>query len=861
MKTSTALLGLALVAAALIGATRWLDSDTSSAALAAAPRRTSPDGPAAPAPAGPVAVDAPAGEAATRGGEHRELVSQGAAPTVEASRRALRTLRIVDARNGEPIGGAEVRYESLEPGASEASHRATNPDTCDAWLREPGPKVLSADDGLAELDTELGRACVACIAHGELFARAAFQPDEQGVKSVELRPDGAVEVLVLGADGTPAPSIEVALRSRVHQMIIDRRVARTDAGGRARWPHVTFESVSGDPASSSVAVVGLAAPGGEVPLDPLALPREPVILRLGASGSVEVVVHDLGGEPLKAGSVELSIDNSPDEAAPSFWRASEYVSVDVTNGRALFEHVRLGEALIAKLEPPGASAPIRRRLRGPRSAGERVVVEFRLGEDQPAVVVRLVDEGGAPLAERNVRWTVSVASEFSRSANDGELRTDSGGEIELLLDSKWAEGGQRTLRVVLDSDEPYPPQARLDLSRAFSPGRHELGELVLRSPPLIAAGRVVNADGAPAPDARVSVQELREQGEETLDVLDEEIGCDAEGRFLLRGQLRATRVRIGAQTNSARSADLSCAVGADNLELTLVEGGVITGRVLLDTPAGAKALSVTVKCDERNQRTTQDLEPGGDFRFTHLDPGEWLLSIAAEGLGESNNVLELGGLHVPAGGECADPRLKEIDLRGRVATLILELAPPLPSDRVMGMVIITPRPRPSAPQQPPIERIVMDRTLQIAADAESFDVRVVATGFRVAERQDVRGELRIELERGPQIRLRAPAGFELPEPPYHLKPVLQEVGAKVSIAGHFQNASLGADREVRVYAPGAGEYEVVWLLEKRLESMMSTREIAVGSPQRVRVVESSVEQVIDLEPPLEEIAEALRTRD
>lgn len=860
MKSSTALLGLALVAAALIGATRWLDSDASSAALAAAPRRTSQDAPAGPASAGPVAVDAPAGEAATREGEHRELVSQGATPTVETSRRAVRTLLIVDARTGEPIGGAEVRYESLEPGASEASHRATNPDTCDAWMREPGPRVLSADDGLAELDTELGRACVACIAHGELFARAAFQPDEQGVKSVELLPDGAVEVLVLGPDGAPAPKIEVALRSRMHQSIVDRRLTRTDGEGRARWPHVAFESVSGDPASS-VAVVGLAAPGGEVPIDPLALPGEPVILRLGASGSVEVVARDLDGEPLKAGSVELSIDNSPDEAAPSFWRSSEYVSVGFTNGRALFEHVRLGEALIAKLEPPGAAGPIRRRLRGPRSAGERAVVEFKLGEDQPAVVVRLVDEAGAPLAERNVRWTVSVASQFSRSANDGELRTDSGGEIELLLDPKWPAGGQRTLRVVLDSDEPYPPQARLDLSRSFSPGRHELGELVLRSPPLIAAGRVVNADGAPAPDARVSVQELREQDEETLDVLDEEIGCDAEGRFVLRGELRATRINLRAQTKSARSAELSCAVGTDNLELTLVEGGVIAGRVLLDTPAGAAALSVTVKCDERSQRTTRDLEENGEFRFTHLDPGEWVLSIASKGFGDSNNVLELPGLHVPAGGECADPRLKEIDLRGRVATLILELAPPLPSDRVMGMVFITPRPRPSGTQQPPIQRIVMDRTLEVAADAESFDVRVVATGFRVAERKEVRGEVRIELERGPQIRLRAPAGFELPEPPYHLKPFLQEVGATVGIAGHFQNASLGADREVRVYAPGAGEYEVVWLLETRLESSMSTSPISVKTPQRVRVVESSVEQVIDLEPPLEEIAEALRTRD
>lgn len=857
MKASQVLLALLLLAAALIGAARWFGSDAPGAALAASPHAAVESRAATGSsiePARPSEFEARSESAAS---DPRASVVAGAAPTVDPARRAERALQVVDASTGEPVAGALVRYESLAAGEREHAHRAMQPASCDAWRSEAGPSAVTAADGRVELESERGRDCVACVSHGELFARAAFKADEEGIKIVKLAPDATVEVLVLGPDGAPAPNIEVALRRRIHSSFNDRRVARTDAEGRANWPHVAFEFTPGETWPWSVAVVGLAAPEAERPLDTRNLPREPLVLRIGASGSVEVRVLDLDGKPLEDGQVELRVDAGTEGASPSFWSTGEYVGAKLEAGRALFEHVRLDEALLATVHTAGAAAPVRKRFRGPRAWGERVEVEFALGEDQPVAIVRLLDEAGAPLTERDVRWTLSLTGEFTHSTNQGRQRTNARGEASFLLEAQWNAKMQRSLLVALDNGEPFPPQARLDLSRAFAVGRHELGELVLRAPPLIAAGRVLDANGAPAAGARVQVTELFA---ERMDQLDQEVDCDGEGRFALRGDVRSTRVSVSAHTDSARSEELACAVGTSDLELTLIEGGRIAGRVLLDTPSAAAALSVSVSRVDQGYTRTEDLDAGGAFRFEQLDPGEWKLALAAKGAHQATPVFELTGLHVPAGGECADPRLAEIDLRGRVATLSLELVPPLPSDRVMGVVTFTPRPRASAPQQAPIRRMFMDHKLEVGADAESFDVVVRATGFRVVERTQVRGALRIELTRGPLVRLRAPPELELPAPPQHLKPYLREIGSEGDSLGHFQDAVLGADREARVYAPGAGEFEVVWLLETRTESSLTTSEIEVQTPQRVRVVEISVEQVIELAPPFAEIAEALRER-
>ncbi len=860
MKKSTALLWLAALAALLIAATRWLDHDPTPEVQAAAPTRAATNADSAHAIGGAAPATAPATAAAAaepaHGGEQRTSVAVASLGSLEPARRAARALRVVNALTGAPVAGALIRYESLEAGARHETHRALQPERCHEWMRELGPSARSGGDGLVELETEFGRACVLNVAHDGLFGLASFAADEEGIKTVDLVPDADIEVLVLGPGDAAAPDLAVALRRRVHGSIEDRRTQRTDAEGRVRLADVGLELHADANWPWSVAVVGLSAPSAERTLEPQALPREPIVLRTGATGAVELVAKDLDGAPLRSGWVELRVDDAPPDAPPSFWKSGEYAAMGLSNGRALFEQVRLGEALIAHLTPEGSPSALVKRFAGPRTHGERVVVEVVLDQAAAVVVFRLLDESGAPLRERDVAWNLSVSSKFNRSANSGRLRSDAEGRIEYVVASPWGADTERVLHLTLESSQLFPPQARIDLSRHFENGRHDLGDVRLGERPLVAAGRVVDAAGALVAGANVRVVNL--PGKDGLwDDFDEEVECDAAGRFIVRGEAKSEYVNVRASTRTAKSDELLCASGASDLVLTLVEGGRIAGRVLVDSPAVTTAvLARAVRTDGGEYKVT-GLKSDGAFALENLTPGDWTLTLEANGSQSDLPFIELTGLHLPSGAACADPRLNELDLRGRLSALTVEIVAPNASDRVLGLAIVTPKGATTTPPATPIQRMLTERSITVVAEAESFDLRVVTSGYRTVERSGIRGEVRIELERGPLVRLRAPAGMELPEPPIHLKPFLVAVGADATMVGHFQDVVLGADREVRVFAPGSGEFEVEWLVETRLESSLSTWTIDVGTPQRVRIAESAGEQVIDLVPPLMEIADAV----
>lgn len=854
MKRLPSLLILIVVGASLLGFARWLSGEGEAQALAAAP--AAPHAAAAPPPRTERAAEVLDASAVTTRAvteEKRHESDPAAAGESATTARAARTLLVLDARSGLPVEGARVRYSAMAPGAAPTTHLGWNADTCDAWLRADGPSAQTDAQGEVELDTQPGRACIAVIQHGELIGREQFEGDEEGRKTVELGPDDSVEALVIGSNGAPLVSAAVALRRRVQGWSEDRRTLRTDEDGRVRFAHIGLDLEPADSALWSVALVGLVDASAEVRIELNDLPHEALVLRTGASGVVEVAVNGLDGRALESGVAELQVDDGRGDAPRSFWRRPEHARVPLAQGLARFERVRLGESLWVVVEPFGAPAPARQRIQGPRAPDERVRVEVRLGDEQPLLVLRLLDELGAPLAELSVAWRIQVESDFSLTSKSGQLRTDRDGVLVLALGEPWVEGVRRTLHLALDDSAPAPPAAKLDLSRDYTPGRHELGDLTLRLPPVVAAGRVLAASGAAVGGALVHVTELNSEGEREWTALDTEVECDAGGAFVVRGDAASERIRVRARTPTAHSAEQDVARGAANLQLTLVEGGSLAGRLLLDATSAADALTIVLTRQEQHANSSHvELERNGVFKSENLAPGMWRLEVRAAGTHQAFATLD--ELLVPSGAPCSDPRLESIDLRGQLTTIRLELVPPRPNERVLGVVVVTPK----SPTGEPFERMLQDRRVDLAVAAGSVDLRVETTGFRTVHRTDVRGDQRIELERGPPVRLRVPLGAELPKPPYHLKPFLKRVGSASTMVGHFQDATLGADREVLLYAPGAGEFEVEWILEKRLESSLTTSPLTVPEPQRVQVLDSDAEQVIDLVLPTEAIAEALQ---
>ncbi len=851
-----ALLGLA--ALPFVGA-RWLLNSDPGAANAARPgaeRETAPASAAAveldaladPADAGEVQPDALAGR--------RESEVRTSASAAKPA-RAERSVTVLDASTRQPLAGVDVRYDVLAVDQLHFQHPAWSGNTLASWLSTGAAATKSDDEGSARLDTTPGRACVVIGRAEGLIGRAYFAAGEEGVKPLELATDAHVEVLALGPDGRPLAGLSIALRNRIQGHITDPRVRTTDSDGRTRFEHVGLDvAFDARDLAWSLAIVGLLDERAEFALDPKAWPRETVELHACPSGEVELSAFDLHGAPMPNGHATLSVAQG-DEQRVSFWASREETHSEIANGRAHFPHVRLGASLVARVTPRGASTPIEKKFDGPRAAGEVVRVEVRAGVLEPVLRARLFDEAG-PLANKSIDWSLRRSSNWSLTRSDGSVSTDSEGVALVSLPEFWTSGTKRTFLFQMTGDGPVR-RARLDLSRELEPGVHDFGDLRLEPLPELASGRVVDADGKPIAQVRVAASAERaddptwSSGSGELDAV-----TDAKGEFVVRGDIQGSRLTLSAATKTARSAEIECAVGARDVRLTLLEGGRIEGGLLLDPGVPTSSLYISVdrednEPDSENRDKQASLSDDGRFEALQLDPGRYRLRVQTANTQEV--LAEIGGLHVPAGGACDDARLASIDLRGLLTAIRIEMVPPLPHERVTGQVFATPLDKPDAP----VSLMFHDRTVALCVAGRGADLVIAAAGYKVVSIPAADGDVKIQLERGPKVRLRLPRDFELPKRPRHLKATLRREGMKDSLLGHFQDGAFDASGELVLYAPGVGEFEIEWVLERRTESSLSTRSVAVATPQRIEVLDLAGEQLFELSAPGPEVAKALES--
>jgi hypothetical protein len=99
------------------------------------------------------------------------------------------------------------------------------------------------------------------------------------------------------------------------------------------------------------------------------------------------------------------------------------------------------------------------------------------------------------------------------------------------------------------------------------------------------------------------------------------------------------------------------------------------------------------------------------------------------------------------------------------------------------------------------------------------------------------------------VRLRLPAGAELPKPPRYLKPFLAQESREGSMGGHFQMEVFDGRGEVLLHAPTHGRLRVDWLIEERSQNSLSTMNLDVAEPQWIEVLDLPGEQVFDVVVP------------
>lgn len=429
-------------------------------------------------------------------------------------------------------------------------------------------------------------------------------------------------------------------------------------------------------------------PRADVPALPSA---EPVRLVLPPTGTVLARLRAADGTPVESGasmSLEWYAEGEDERGG--------HLSVEVAPGVTRFERVGLGlELRLGAWLAGGAAQAPAIALAGPVTAGEEVQVELQLGPLKPVLTGRVLDGDGRPRAGMPFALALRPLDPPPPDSSAGPPRT-----VPSLFDTTDAEGrfripwtpplpAVRLSLCLLEQDPKGPPPGWIPLLAeaafpALDPSGTELaaGDLVLREIPVIVAGRVVDVHGAPVNQAWLDVRYPAGEGEEedwhNLDVVgSSRVATDAEGRFAVRTLDPVRALRLSASRNGLGSApEQVVAPGTLDVQLTLepeedeaLTRGEVKGSIRFDADVPLTEVEVYL----RGAWGGHDTYPfGGVFRFSGVLPGAH--SVVVRTADTHLELFTVEGVEVRAGEVTDDPRLADIDLRGRLRWLRLRLA-------------------------------------------------------------------------------------------------------------------------------------------------------------------------------------------
>ncbi len=757
-------------------------------------------------------------------------------------------LRVTDARDGSPLAEAEVLLLELGPEHAAAAEAA--PAGLEARFRTLGRARRSGSDGSLRVPAPAGETAVLAL-HSSLAALATFGPDSAERVELELRPSPTLRVLLLEADGSPAPDRLVRLRPRDAAVWLQE--GRTDGEGLATFPHLGLQIGGPGAAAELVAASPLLAHAAVESVFALdAIPADPVILRLPATGTVEVLVDGVGPPPTGRSSVQLRLAQ-PEAAATPPGALGD--SVPATGGRARLP-VGLGLQLQARAPIDGADAPFGPPFAGPVRAGQTVTI--RLDPEAGVLVLagRLLHPDRRPVAERWIDAGLERPSLSGDSTHWTRARTNAEGDF--LLRWPLEATAPRPDRLRLELRPPGSDQAdaglELVLPTPLSAGRVELGERVLVELPLLASGRLVDSQGAGIADALLMVEERyelnRPGGAQEMWQTNFEWSATTgqDGAFVLRGRLPELPLRLRLRAREFLPLVQPFRAGDRGLLLQAQRGASLRGSLLLPEGVPPSALAVLLhRTDAEASPNVAATDREAGFAWDRLAPGLYRVEVRAGGAAEA--LAEIDAVLVEAGQENRDPRLQQIDLRQRLRLIRIECVDP--DGAAVGLAVVeeaggTGEPRHwSAPHG----------EAQILSDRWPLDLRVRAAGFRSTTLRGVEQDRRVVLRRGLRVRL------ELAEPPQ--LPTGMRLGYTLLPAdgedfGSGQRAPLDADGRAELSLDAPGRYRVMpalWVSTSR----SSVQRHSLGDPAAAAVIE-----VLELDElqrfPVGLDAEALRVR-
>lgn len=312
-------------------------------------------------------------------------------------------IRVVDAASGRPVDDAlVVSIDEYLFTYADVDYDDGETRTARSLLRREGCATATSADGVARVAAATAPLSVFVWSGGK-FGRTTLEVHDRSEHVVPIAPR-SLRVEVVDASGRPQAGVPIQMaKCSLEPMATGTTVGTTGADGVFDVPALELErGVHRTCGRRDLVMLGALVAGGELRAADAPV-LEPVRFVLPECGSVEVVLQDAQGRPLRtdaapASSVGLFVEGSWRPGAP----ASEWVQdwpersleVPFVDGRCRLDRVELGADLGFHLEieagvrsytddelrpldaGPGADAVT---IRGPTKSGEVVHVVLRAG--------------------------------------------------------------------------------------------------------------------------------------------------------------------------------------------------------------------------------------------------------------------------------------------------------------------------------------------------------------------------------------------------------------------------------------------------------------------------------------------------
>lgn len=627
----------------------------------------------------PLGAAAVGGAAAARAGEsgatspsvRTELVASPIVPA--ASDAAFHTVRVVTGVPVRPVAGAAVRVLAQRPPES----RAGRPNLPVARHRQLEPlETLTSDAvGLVRIPRDPEAVAVDAEADG-LWGRLELADHKPSETPLELRlePDRSASVLVLDrASGRPLPGVEVQLNYYFDETTLAERCDSgiSDAQGRVHlerlgqhmtwfWPHIEFLAV--EPAVGWEGDTRVKLEFGEL--------HSEVELHVGPFTGLHVRVLDKSGAPFVGdGTVTVFRVVPPEDGSEGEGSRDAGLDAELRDGSALFPQLPTGSRVMVSVVPHSAPrVDLDHVALG--GAGELREVTLRLAADASQWRARFATSDGVDLAGAWLRVREGPGLLLPKDGSALAINPYATGFAEAAQGAIPIECwlGVRGWHGVLRA----PIASAHSESSVAADNTWDLGTLVLEPLPVSVEGAAVDAKGAGVPGVAVTEEWSNEKGRR---IETRHTTTDAAGRFLFSRSLFPDPVRADVRTMALRlrhdafHTQLLADVrpGSQGLRIQMVAAGRIEGTVLMDELWLRDFLEVRALCETTSRELHGSIDARGGLSIGGLATGSY--TVTATMNSELAPMRRVERVAVVAGEVTRDPRLQELDLRGRARWL------------------------------------------------------------------------------------------------------------------------------------------------------------------------------------------------